>query len=62
MRDDISDVKSTMDVYLRIYHWFNITNVYLQIHRWFNIANIIPDSPDNDSLEPKRYNVDFTSP
>ena len=34
---------------------------FLHTHRWFNITNIIPRSPDDGSLEPKRYNVDFTS-
>ena len=34
---------------------------FLHIHRWFNITNIIPHSPDDGSLEPKRYSVDFTS-
>ena len=33
----------------------------LNIHRWFNITNIIPHSPDDGSLEPKRYSVDFVS-
>ena len=32
---------------------------FLHIHRWFNITNIIPHSPDDGSLEPKRYSVDF---
>ena len=31
------------------------------IHHWFNITNIIPHSPDDGSLEPKRYSVDFAS-
>ena len=34
---------------------------FLHIHRWFNITNIIPHSPDDGSLEPKYYSVDFTS-
>ena len=29
--------------------------------RWFNITNIIPHIPDDGSLEPKRYSVDFAS-
>ena len=33
----------------------------LHIHCWFNIINIIPYSPDDGSLEPKRYSVDFAS-
>ena len=35
--------------------------VLLNIHRWFNITNIIPPSPADGSLEPKRYSVDFAS-
>ena len=35
--------------------------VFLNIHRWFNITNLIPYSPDDGSLEPKRYSVDFAS-
>ena len=34
---------------------------FLHIHRWFNITNIIPNSPDDGSLELKRYCVDFAS-
>ena len=34
---------------------------FLNIHRWFNITNTIPHSPEDGSLEPKRYNVDFVS-
>ena len=34
---------------------------FLQIHSWFNITNIIPHSPDDGSLESKRYRVDFAS-
>ena len=34
---------------------------FLYIHRWFNITNIIPHSPDDGSLEPKCYSVDFAS-
>ena len=34
---------------------------FLNIHRWFNIIDIIPHCPDDGSLEPKRYNVDFAS-
>ena len=33
----------------------------LNIHRRFNITNITPHSPDDGSLEPKRYSVDFAS-
>ena len=67
MRDDMCDVKLTMDVqkckiqkpkgnfprflYLAL----------LIIYRWFNITNILPHSPDDGSLEPKRYSVDFAS-
>ena len=36
--------------------------VFLNIHRWYNITNIVPNSPDDGSLELKRYNVDFASP
>ena len=35
--------------------------VLLNIHCWFNNTNIIPNSPDDGSLEPKRYSVDFAS-
>ena len=35
--------------------------VFLNIRRWFNITNIIPHNPDDSSLEPKRYSVDFAS-
>ena len=34
---------------------------FLHIHRLFNITNIIPHSPDDGSLTPKLYNVDFAS-
>ena len=34
---------------------------FLNIHCWFNITNIIPHNPDDDSLELKRYNVNFTA-
>ena len=33
----------------------------LNIHCWFNISNIIPNSPDDGTLEPKRQSVDFAS-
>ena len=42
--------------FLRFLHF-----VFLNVHRWFNITNIIPHSPDDGSLEPKRYSVDFAS-
>ena len=32
----------------------------LNIHRWLNIANITPHVPDDGSVEPKRYSVDFS--
>ena len=35
--------------------------MYVDIHRWFNITNITPHSPDDGSLEPKHYSVDFAS-
>ena len=35
--------------------------VFLNIYRWFNITNIIPHSPDEGSLESKRYSVDLAS-
>ena len=28
---------------------------------WFNMTNIIPHNPDDGSVEPKRYSVDFAS-
>ena len=34
---------------------------FLNIHRWLNIADITPHGPDDGSVEPKRYSVDFTS-
>ena len=34
---------------------------FLLIHRWINITNIIPHSPDDVSLELRRYSVDFVS-
>ena len=34
---------------------------FLHIHPWFNITSIIPHSPDDSSLEPKRYSVNFAS-
>ena len=33
---------------------------FLNIHRWLNIANITPHGPDDGSVEPKRYSVDFS--
>ena len=44
MRGDISDDK----------------NAFLNTHRWLNIANITPHGPDDGSVEPKRYSVDFS--
>ena len=34
---------------------------FLHTHRWFNMTNIIPHNPDDGSLEPKRYSVNFAS-
>ena len=34
--------------------------MFLNIHRWFNITNITHPSPDDGSLKPKRYSVDFS--
>ena len=30
-------------------------------HRLLNITNITPNRPDDGSVEPKRYSVDFVS-
>ena len=35
--------------------------VFLNIHRRFNIINITPQSPEDGSLQPKRFNVYFAS-
>ena len=35
--------------------------VFLNIYDWFNITDIILRSPDDGSLELKRYSVDFVS-
>ena len=35
--------------------------VFFDILRWFNFTNMSPHSPDDGSLEPKRYSVDFIS-
>ena len=35
--------------------------IFLNIYLWFNITNIIPHGPDDGSLKPKRYSVDFVS-
>ena len=32
---------------------------FLNIHRWLNIANITHHGPDDGSVEPKRYSVNF---
>ena len=40
-------------------NFYNYTN-NLNIHRWLNIANITPDGPDDGSVEPKHYSVDFS--
>ena len=32
---------------------------FLNIHHWLKIANISPHGPDDGSVEPKRYTVDF---
>ena len=32
---------------------------FLNIYRWLNIANITPHGPDDGSVEPKCYSVDF---
>ena len=34
---------------------------FLNIHRWIDINDITPHSPDDGSLEPKHYSVDFVS-
>ena len=33
---------------------------FLNNNRWLNITNITPHGPDDGSLEPKRYSVDFS--
>ena len=33
---------------------------FLNIHRWLNVANITPYGPDDGSVEPKLYRVNFT--
>ena len=33
---------------------------FLNIHRWLDIASINPRGPDDGSVEPKRYSVDFS--
>ena len=63
-----------LDIYIYIYilstfFFFFVIQIFprflyfafLNIHRWFNITNIIPLSPDDGSLEPKRYSIDFAS-
>ena len=39
--------------------WLMFKNAFLNIHRWLNITNITPHGPDDGSVEPKRYSVDF---
>ena len=51
------------------YKWPTFLSLYkfsfgfyiLHFYCWFNITNIIPHSPDDVSLEPKRYSVDLAS-
>ena len=38
----------------------NIIFAFLNIHRWLNIANITRHGPDDGSVEPKRYSVNFS--
>ena len=33
---------------------------FLNIDRWLNIANITPHGPDDGSVEPKHYSVNFS--
>ena len=33
---------------------------FLNIHRWLKIVNITPRGPDDGSVEPKRFSVDFS--
>ena len=49
-------LKSKKD-YLSHYSEFHDINRQVR----FNITNIIPHNPDDGSLEPKRYSVDFAS-
>ena len=41
-------------------YWEVDTIAFLNIHRWLNISNMIPHVPDDGSVEPKRYCVDFS--
>ena len=41
-------------IYIYIYIYILLTKMY-----WLNIANITPHSPDDGSVEPKHYSVDF---
>ena len=34
---------------------------FSNIHHWLKIANITPHGPEDGSVEPKDYSVDFTS-
>ena len=36
------------------------TGKFVYIHRWINITNFTPHSPDEGSVEPKSYSVDFS--
>ena len=62
VRDNISDVKLNGQVFLVILIFPRFLYfLLLSLHRWFNMINIIPHSPDDGSIEPKRYRVDFAS-
>ena len=50
------EAKSTLYRFPRFLYF-----AFLNMRRWFNITNIIPHRPDDGSLEPKRYSVDFAS-
>ena len=44
---------------VQIIQSFYIYLHFLYIHRYLYITNITPHSPDDGSVEPKRYNVDL---
>ena len=63
MSGDISDVKSTM-MFKNAKYKYKLSPrflyfAFLNIYRLLNIANIILHDPDDGSVEPKCYSVDF---
>ena len=54
-KNHITILKTNAVVLFKLLTFLRFLHDFLNIHRWFNITNIIPPSPYDGSLEPKRY-------